>query len=134
MMYFPFSPAYDILLLIGKNYFLDGKKCSYLIHFSHIIETTANKYGPFQEQLDCRDADIFLSIPCLLILKLLDRDDKNICGYFLPQLLDEKSKLFPLLAGLKEDYSKWKELKKGHYKYYNILEGLLLNIDTITEE
>jgi len=49
-------------------------------------------------------------------------------------LLDEKSKLFPLLAGLKEDFSQWKELKKRNYKYYNILEGLLLNVDTITEE
>lgn len=63
---------------------MDGKKCSYLIHFSHIIETTSNKYKDFLEQVECRDADIFLNIPCLLILKQLDKDDKNICSYFLP--------------------------------------------------
>ena len=28
----------------GKSYFLDSKKCTYLIHFSHIIEITAEKY------------------------------------------------------------------------------------------
>jgi hypothetical protein len=29
-----------------------------------------------------------------MILKLLDNDDKNICQYFLPQMFDEKNKLF----------------------------------------
>ncbi len=76
----------------GKSYFLDPKKCTYLIHFSHIIEATGEKYPQFYEQVECRDADIFLSIPCLMILKLLDNEDKNICKFFLPQLFELKNK------------------------------------------
>ena len=63
----------------GKNYFLEPKKCIYLVHFSHIIEATAEKYRSFQDDIECRDASIFVNIPCLMILKLLDGEDKNIC-------------------------------------------------------
>ncbi|KAL4464053.1 hypothetical protein ABPG74_005990 [Tetrahymena malaccensis] len=118
----------------GKNYFLDGKKCNYLIHFSHIIETTANKYKEFQESVDCRDADIFLTIPCLLILKLLDREDKNICSYFLPQMFDEKNKLNQTYKNLEQEFAEWKEFKKKSYSYYNTLERIILNIDQLSEE
>jgi len=38
---------YETLWEKGKNYFLDPKKCTYLIHFSHIIEATAEKYEEF---------------------------------------------------------------------------------------
>jgi len=63
---------------------LDPKKCTYLIHFSHIIEATAEKHPEFTEAIECRDADIFLNIPCLMILKLLDKEDKGVCQFFLP--------------------------------------------------
>lgn len=49
-----------------------------------MLETTAEKYTEFAEQLEYRDTDIFVSIPCLMILKLLNGEDKNICRYFLP--------------------------------------------------
>ena len=32
------------------------------------------------------EADIFIVIPCLVILKALDKDDKHLCKYFLPNL------------------------------------------------
>ena len=38
---------YEICWEKGKNYFLEPKKCIYLIHFSHIIEETAEKYSCF---------------------------------------------------------------------------------------
>ena len=28
----------------GKRYFIDGKKLNHLIHLSHLLETTAEKY------------------------------------------------------------------------------------------
>ena len=33
----------------GKNYFLNPKKCNYLVHFSHTIEATKEKYAAFLE-------------------------------------------------------------------------------------
>jgi hypothetical protein len=35
---------YEILWEKGYNYFLDSKKCTQLIFFSHIIETTSEKH------------------------------------------------------------------------------------------
>ena len=52
----------------GKNYFLNSRKCNYLVHFSHTIEATKEKYPQFQEQVECRDADIFMTIPSILII------------------------------------------------------------------
>lgn len=71
----------------GKNYFLVPLKCKFLIHFSNIIETTSEKYPDFREQLSTRDADMFMSIPCLIVLKSLDHEDKQMCQFFLPYLL-----------------------------------------------
>ena len=33
----------------GKSFFLDPKKLTMLIHLSHTIEATAEKYAEFQE-------------------------------------------------------------------------------------
>ena len=66
----------------GKAYFINGKICSQLIHFSQVIEATSEKYKEFEEQIEYRDADIFLTIPCLLILKSLEDNDRGICKYF----------------------------------------------------
>ena len=55
---------------------MDNKKLSQLLHFSQVIEATAEKHQQFAEQLEQRDAEIFLNIPALLILKSIENDDK----------------------------------------------------------
>jgi hypothetical protein len=54
-----------------------------------MIEVASEKNREFNEQIECRDADIFLSIPCLLILRFLENDDKGICKLFYPNLFDK---------------------------------------------
>ena len=44
----------------------------------------AEKYSSFYEEIEERDAEIFVKIPCLLILKALNQEDKHILKYFLP--------------------------------------------------
>jgi hypothetical protein len=70
----------------GKEYFLNPTRCSQLIHFSQIVEATSEKHKKFGEQIECRESDIFLSIPCLLILKCLEKDDKKLCKHFYPPI------------------------------------------------
>ena len=72
---------------------MDTQKCVYLIHFSHIIESTCEKYPQFQEQVECREADIFMSIPALILLKSLENEDKNIGQFFLPEMYQDSTKL-----------------------------------------
>jgi hypothetical protein len=59
-----------------------------VIHFSQILEATSDKYPIFKEQLDSWDAEIFISVPCLIILHSLDEEngDKGICKYFYPPM------------------------------------------------
>lgn len=106
----------------GKHYFLVPHKCKFLIHFSYIIEMTSEKYPLFREQLVNRDADMFLSIPCLLLLKGLDHEDKQMCEFFLPQLLQETSKEHRLYRQLCHDFTDWKHKHKQNFGYYNVLE------------
>lgn len=72
----------------GLTYFLDNKKLSQLLHFSQVIEASAEKHKAFAEQLEQRDAEIFLNIPALLVLKCVENDDKEICSIFWPDMED----------------------------------------------
>lgn len=116
----------------GKEYFLNGKTCGQLIHFSQIIEVTSEKYKEFEEQIEYRDADIFLTIPCLLILKSIENNDKGICKTFLPCIEDPSTKLGKIYEEIKETYSKEGE-GANYYEYYNHIERLVLNIASDNE-
>jgi hypothetical protein len=54
--------------------------------------------------VECSDADIFLIIPCILILKYLDKDDKNLCKYFLPNLNQIDTKTFRTYFELEKQF------------------------------
>ncbi|CAD8104890.1 unnamed protein product [Paramecium sonneborni] len=112
----------------GLSYLLEPKKYTQLMLFSHIIETTAEKYIQFSEQLECRDSDIFVTIPCLIVLKHLENEDKNICKYFLPMLNDESSKIYMQFQQLKDNFLNFRNQHTKQYEYYNILEKKLLGI------
>jgi len=56
-----------------------------------VIEATGEKHKAFSEQLDNREAEIFVIIPSLLILKSLEGDDKDICSFFNPDMFDKKT-------------------------------------------
>jgi len=58
------------------------------MHFSQVVEATADKHKKFAEQLEARDMEVFFFIPSLLILISLEEDDKNICKFFYPDLYD----------------------------------------------
>lgn len=53
-----------------------------------MIEASAEKHKAFAEQLEQRDAEIFLNIPALLVLKCVENDDKEICSIFWPDMED----------------------------------------------
>jgi len=57
--------------------------------FSQVIEVTSEKHKHFSDLVECRDSDIFISIPCLLILKALEEEaaGKEICQRFFPPML-----------------------------------------------
>eukprot|EP01016_Furgasonia_blochmanni_P004959 TRINITY_DN11922_c0_g1_i5.p1 TRINITY_DN11922_c0_g1~~TRINITY_DN11922_c0_g1_i5.p1 ORF type:complete len:202 (+),score=25.21 TRINITY_DN11922_c0_g1_i5:64-669(+) len=126
--------SYETCWEKGKNYFLDGKKCGQLIHFSQLLEAVSEKYTEFEEQIECRDADIFVSIPCLVLLKSLENDDKGICLYFLPALYEEGDKVGKVYAELKGYYHRGRAFFSSPYQYYNLIEKLIVGIPLSTSE
>ena len=54
---------------LGKTHLVPKDMREHLISFSQLIECTADKYPEFKEQIECSDAEIFLTIPYLIVLK-----------------------------------------------------------------
>lgn len=85
--------AYEKYWERGKHYFLNGKLCSQLIHFSSILEGLCEKYKEFSDKIEYRDTDIFVMIPMIMILKSCEGDDKSISEHFLPDITNPENKL-----------------------------------------
>jgi hypothetical protein len=59
------------------------------------------KHEDFRSAVENREAEIFITIPCLLILKSLEDDDKQICRAFYPNMYDEDTKQGRTYSGVK---------------------------------
>lgn len=98
-----------------------------------MIEATAEKHKTFAEQLEQRDAEIFIVIPSLLILKSLENDDKDICSSFHPDMSDANTDSGKQMINLKSVYEKGRK-KYGMYDFYNLMEKLLIEVEISEEE
>jgi hypothetical protein len=68
-----------------------------------------------------------VNIPALLILKSLENDDKEICGFFYPEMSDVTSVKGRLVGDLKKLYENLRR-KYGSYEIYNLLEKCLIEV------
>ncbi len=112
---------------------MEPKKCQQLLHFSQVLEATAEKHKQFAEQLETRDMEIFFIIPFLLILKSLENDDKEICSFFYPDMFDIETKQGQQFAGLKKSYEEGRISMGNDYDYYNLIEKCLIEVP-LTED
>lgn len=112
----------------GLTYFLDSKAFNQLLHFSQVIEATAEKHKKFAEQLEQRDTEIFFIIPQLLILKTLENDDKEICSYFYPDMYDPKTEKGAIVVAMKKLFADFQQ-KMGSYQFYNLIEKCLIEVE-----
>ena len=48
-----------------------------IIKFCMNIESLAEKYPKFKEQVECSEAEIFLSIPSLMVFKSIQNDKES---------------------------------------------------------
>ena len=83
----------------GKIYLIDNNKFSQLLFFSQIIEIICEKYNKYsiRELIENDDPSIFISLPSILLLKAIYKEDHNICQEYINGLLDkntESGKLF----------------------------------------
>lgn len=93
-----------------------------------MIEATGEKHKTFAEQLENREAEIFMIIPSLLILKSLEGDDKDICSFFNPDMFNKDSSQGQQLVKLKMNYESGRIKMGSSFDYYNIIEKCLLEV------
>ena len=114
----------------GKRYFLNDQMCKQIIHFSQIIEATIEKYSQFENQIECRDANIFVTIPSLVILKYLEQNDEEITKTFLPNIQDPNGETGKILKMIYQSFNEASSTSNiSSFKFYNMLEKLVLGID-----
>lgn len=111
----------------GLTYFLNSKKLNQLLHFSQVIEAIGEKHKQFADQLEQRDTEIFVIIPSLLILKSIENDDKEICSFFYPDIIDKNSEKGRIMEQLKRNYEAGRK-KLGGYEFYNLVEKCLIEV------
>jgi hypothetical protein len=56
---------------LGHAYLIDVSSLANLQACSSIIQENAARYPKIKDSLDCKDADLFILIPCLILLRYL---------------------------------------------------------------
>jgi hypothetical protein len=81
--------------------------------------------------VESRDAEIFVTIPCILILKCLEKDDKGICKNFLPDMYSNEEVLGQKYKELLQEFDKSKTLCEGltEFDFYNFFEVQILEVE-----
>jgi hypothetical protein len=77
--------------------------------------------------LEQRDTEIFVIIPSLLILKSIENDDKEICSFFYPDIIDKNNEKGRIMDQLKKIYEAGRK-KLGGYEFYNLVEKCLIEV------
>lgn len=96
-----------------------------------MLEITSEKHPAFADQIDCRDSELFMSIPCLIILKCIDNDDHGFCVTHYPDLSTAGSEAQTKMRDLQSLYTKEKNKRAGSsFEFYNHLEALILGMNT----
>ena len=112
----------------GKIYLLDQTKYNQLLFFSQVIEIICEKYSQFsiRELIENNDPSIFISLPSLLLLKAIYKEDYNICQDYITGLYDKNTESGKLYFELKSAKNGIKKNIKDKNKVYNLLEKLIL--------
>lgn len=75
---------------LAKEHLMDDEKLYHLQVLSQGIEQASRKYKAFGEMVEMCDSDIFITIPCLAVLKsLISEEDSGICRRFNPDMFKE---------------------------------------------
>ena len=76
---------------------------------SQAIESASRKYKAFGEMVDMCDSDIFISIPCIAVLRgLINEEENGICRRFHPEMFKDGDDHNKKYMELKSEYLKLK--------------------------
>ncbi len=113
---------------LGKTYLLDNVKYNQLLFFSQIIEIICEKYNKYsiRELIENDDPSIFVSLPSILLLKAMNKEDQNICKEYITGLNDKNNESGKLFNEIKNMKKQIKKIIGDTNKTYNIIEKSIL--------
>ena len=113
---------------LGMIYLLDNQKYNQLLSFSQIIEIICEKYNKYsiRDLIENNDPCIFVSLPSILLLKAMNKEDQNICKEYIPGLYDKNNESGKLFYNIKNLKKQVRNIIGDSNKTYNIIEKYIL--------
>ena len=113
---------------LGKIYLLDNQKYNQLLAFSQIIEIICEKYNKYsiRDLIENNDPCIFVSLPSILLLKAINKEDQNICKEYITGLYDKNNESGKLFNNIKNMKKQLRNIIGDSNKTYNIIEKNIL--------
>ena len=113
---------------LGKTYLLDNQKYNQLLAFSQIIEIICEKYNKYsiRDLIENNDPCIFVSLPSILLLKAMNKEDQNICKEYITGLYDKNNESGKLFYNIKNKKKQVKNIIGDSNKTYNLIEKTIL--------
>ena len=113
---------------LGKIYLLDNQKYNQLLSFSQIIEIICEKYNKYsiRDLIENNDPCIFVSLPSILLLKAINKEDQNICKEYITGLYDNNNESGKLFTNIKNMKKQLRNIIGDSNKTYNIIEKNIL--------
>ena len=113
---------------LGKIYLLDNQKYNQLLAFSQIIEIICEKYNKYsiRDLIENNDPCIFVSLPSILLLKAINKEEQNICKEYITGLYDKNNESGKLFNNIKNMKKQMRNIIGDSNKTYNIIEKNIL--------
>ena len=113
---------------LGKIYLLDNQKYNQLLAFSQIIEIICEKYNKYsiRDLIENNDPCIFVSLPSILLLKAMNKEDQDICKEYITGLFDKNNESGKLFYDIKNKKKQKRNIIGDSNKTYNLIEKCIL--------
>lgn len=111
----------------GKQFLVNATTSAQLIYFSELIECLTEKHKDLQEKIESMDTEIFVILPCFIVLSSLDGSDKGICSHYFPviQVVGNEEQVH--YSDIKNKYNAFKKKCKDSFEIYKIFEQAILD-------
>lgn len=109
----------------GKDYLLEPNITKMLLNVSEYIEELSQRRNEIRDKLETMDADVFLIIPCLIILRSLDTNNVTLYKLYYPEV-QKDTKEAEDFSKLRKLYNSLKRKMNDNYELYNKLEQMIL--------
>ena len=121
---------------LGKIYLLDNQKYNQLLAFSQIIEIICEKYSKYsiRDLIENNDPSIFVSLPSILLLKAMNKEDQDICKEYITGLFDNNNESGKLFYNIKNKKKQIRNVIGDSNKTYNLIEKCILFDGTKEQE